>query len=123
MRLQKICSRLSLTRTELFLVTIVVAALELFLNLWILRTEYTPEPDVFITYWGFQVEAIKLTNVVYTGIYPDIGLVINIRRFFEFLWQGIAINLLIYVALSIFLVKVIIWARDEIEYRRCYKTA
>jgi hypothetical protein len=118
-KLEKIYNRLSLTKGELVLTVGLVAALVFFLSL-MQRIEYTTDPSVFITYWGFPFEMIKVKNTVGTGMYPDIGLVVNVTRIYEFLWDKIIINLLIYILFSIVVVKLANWIREEIEYRRYY---
>lgn len=117
-KLGKIQDYLDFTRGQVVLIIIIVCVLEFVLNLWVLRTEYTDDPDVFIAYWGFPFEAIKVKHMVFAGMYPDVGVVIYMKRFYEFLWAGIIVNLLIYVASSVILLKSINWIRDEIEFRR-----
>jgi hypothetical protein len=117
MKLIEIKNYLDFTRGQWVLIIIVVVVLEFFLNLWVLRTENTDDPSVFIAYWGFPFEAIKVKHIVYTGIYPDVGVVIHMKRFYEFLWGGTIANLLIYLTLSVVLVKSVNWIRDELEYR------
>lgn len=121
MKLGKIQDYLDFTRGQVVLITVAVGVLEFLLNLWVLRVEYTSDPNVFIAYWGFPFEAIKVKHVVYTGVYPDVGVVILMKRFYELLWGGIIVNLLIYVASITVLVKSAIWIRDEMEFRR-YRT-
>jgi len=117
----KIQDYLDFTRGQVVLIIVAVAVLEFLLNLWVLRVEYTNDPNVFIAYWGFPFEAIKVKHIVFTGIYPDIGVVIQMNRFYEFLWGGIIVNLLIYIASVTVLLKSVIWIRDEMEFRR-YRT-
>lgn len=118
MKLGKIRDYLNFTRGQVVFIIIAVGVLEFLLNMWVLRVEYTNDPNVFIAYWGFPFEAIKVKHIVYTGTYPDIGVVIHMKRFFEYLWGGIIVNLLIYVALMVILTKSVYWIRDEIEFRR-----
>jgi len=122
MKLRKILNPLGLKRGELVVITCLVAVLEFFLNLWLQRVEYTSDPRVFMKYQGFPLEALKITNIVGTGIYPDLGVLVNVELFYEWLWGGVIINLIIYIVFSTFLVKLVTWTRDEIEYRRYYKT-
>lgn len=119
---EKISNCLNLTRWQLVSIAVLVVTLEFFLSLWTLRTESTPDSSVFVDYWGFPFEAIKVTKAVSTGIYPDVGQVLHITQTFEYLWGGMIMNLIVYVVFSVIVVKLATWIRDEIEYRRYYKS-
>jgi len=117
MKLKKIFDYLSLTWTQLAVIAGLVVALEIILSLWT-KIEYTSDPTVFIEYVGFPFTAIKVTNTVSTGVYPDLGTLVSIGRVYEYLWGGIIMNLIIYIVFSTVVVKLATRIRDEIEYRR-----
>jgi len=122
MKRKKIFDHLSLTWSQLVVIAGLVFASEVILSLWT-KVEYTSDPKVFIEYLGFPFEAVKVTNTVATGVYPDVGTLVNITRIYEYLWGGIIMNLIIYIAFSTVIVKLTTWIYDEIEYRRYYRSA
>lgn len=112
---------LDLTMVEVVFIALLVGAFEFFFSFWMLRTEATSEPNVFISYWGFPFEAIKIKNIVVGGTWVDVGEIVSVRQTYEYLWQGIILNAVIYLLFSIIVVKLASWIRDEIKYRRYHK--
>lgn len=106
-------------------VVILVVAAIFFSSLWMQRTEDTAKPNVFITYWGFPLEAIKVNNDVAVSPgrpYADVGTIVVVQRTYEFLWGGMIGNVIAYIVISIVTVKLASWIRSEIRFRRYYKS-
>lgn len=107
---------LDLTRGQVVLIVLLTAAFNLIFSFWMIRIEQTSNPEVVLLYWGFPFDAIRIKN---TRV-----LVYNYRQITidECYWGGIIIDALIYMAFSIILVKLATLIRDEVEYRKYYKT-
>jgi hypothetical protein len=113
------------THREIVLIAFLIAASVALSSLWMQRVEYTSDPHVFITYWGFPLEAIRVDNDVAISPgrpYNDLGTVIDVQKTFHGLWIGMAANVIAYTAISIALVKLYAWIRGEIEFRRYSKS-
>ena len=113
---------LHLTWKQAILSVVLIAVITLLSIIWIVRTEYTSDPNVFIWYSGFPFEALKIKNVASKGWYYDVGTILRVVSFYELLWVGMIVNLIIYIVLSIITVKLVTWIHEEIEYRRYYKS-
>jgi len=119
---EKVYDYLYLTSKQAVLIAVLVVVMTFFSILWISRTEYTPDPNVFIWYAGFPFDAIKMKNIVYKGWYIDIGTVLSGKVVHELLWCGMIMNLIIYIIFSTIIVKLATWIGDEIEYHRYHKS-
>ena len=122
MKYTKIYNCLRFTKGQVVLIVLLVGTFELFFGLWTLRTENTSDPNVFFNYLGFPFKAIKIKNIVRTGIFPDVGKIVTVKQYYQYLWDKITMNLISYAVFSIVVVKLATSIRDEIEYRRHYKS-
>jgi len=139
---------LHLTKIQIVLIALLVVALELPLSLLERRIdarELTSDSSVIVTYTGLPFEAIKITDNItseeglewygakerskYSGrgntVFPPDPhnqRAFTVTRTAEYLWNGIALNTMLFIVFSIILVKLSTWIRDEIEYRRYCKT-
>lgn len=103
-------------------IVIFVTAAMFLSSLWMQRTEYTAEPDVFLTYWGFPLEALKVNNAVTVSYYIDIGTMVVVQRTYELLWGGMIGNVVAYAAVCIATMKLTSWIRSEMRFRRYYES-
>ena len=122
MKYKKIYDSLYFTGSQVILIVLLVVAFEIFFSLWMLRTEDTSDPNVFISYLGFPFGGIKIKNVVHAGSFPDVGEIVSVRQYYEYLWGGIIMNLISYIVFSVIIIRLTTWIRDEIEYHRYYKS-
>jgi hypothetical protein len=134
-------SHLYLTKKQIVLIALLVCILELPLSLWERRIESTSDPSVFVTYQGLPFEAIKIKSTIdlergprydpdtvqrgewWKNMYaPGWLSALIVSQAHEYLWSGISLNTMLFIFFSTIIVKLATWIRDEIEYRRHYKS-